>query len=538
MDLLNLISQNDINYNQYQSNLTKLIEQLSKNKQCSSIAKLLSSQNLKNIYLMLIIFQNYKKWVSIRLDDNNTDNNNIEIFLFNIEQLISENDKKTRNIFAILIQWIYYLYLKLVNILYSNSGQNLSEINIIKYLIKETNYIIVKSYKSKIITTADIFDILYFILFLLETNHEIATYSDNLYKFKNFILLKGIFFILQETAVNIFNRVKINVMDSNYEKNKNDIDEIFSYLEEIQNSEEVNKRNNIIMIINQNIITSFMLVIIKNIDFNAINIYEQNKSGKELSYKNKLINFYAHFLKFNYRKSKLLNQIMDTLKLSFINLYDFANNKNKILQDLFIQGFYIKLLKIIFFFEENSSTKNSSTPFLNSFFFNGFDSEISINFQNNKLLEKSSLFFSFNILPTINANEYPLFSMEKDFDKKDKKELLFNIYLKKVNKTNNIEEYDLYMNKDDSEIKITDSKKIISNITYYLNITFNGNKILISFYNGKNDVPQFELDRPKKLFDSNDINLIFGYNKKDMKSFSGHIGPIIIIKNPLQLQKN
>ena len=347
MDFLNIALPNDINYIQFQTNLTKLIENLSKNKNCLNISKLLSSQKQKDIYLMLIIFQNYKKWIYIHLDsDNNSENNNIIAFLFKIEQLIPENDKKTKKIYIVLVQWIYYLYLKLIKNLYSSSEQNLRDVNIIRYLIKETNNMIVKLYKSEIINSEGVFDILYFILFLLETNHEINIHSDKFYKCKNSILLKGIFFILQETAVIIFTKATIYDMNAylNDAEKKSDIDKIFSYMEELQNSNELNKKNNIIMIINQNLVTNFMFTIIKKIDFKEMRKYEQSKSEKEISYKNKLINFYSHFIKFNYRKSKIFNQIMKTLKLSFINLYDFENNKNKILRDLFVQGFYIKLL--------------------------------------------------------------------------------------------------------------------------------------------------------------------------------------------------
>ena len=154
--------------------------------------------------------------------------------------------------------------------------------------------------------------------------------------------------------------------------------------------------------------------------------------------------------------------------------------------------------------------------------------------QNNKFLEKSSLFLSFNILPKNKLEIYPLFMIEKVFDKKNKKELLFNIYFKKDTSSskNDIEEYDLYIFKDDIEKKIENLPKIISNTTYYFNITFNINNFYVSFYNGKGDIIQFEQEKNKKLFDSGDFNLIFGYNKKENKSFSGYIGPIIIIKNP------
>ena len=98
--------------------------------------------------------------------------------------------------------------------------------------------------------------------------------------------------------------------------------------------------------------------------------------------------------------------------------------------------------------------------------------------------------------------------IEKDFDKKNKKEILFNIYLKSDKSSNkkDIEEYDLYIFKDDTENKIENLPKIISNTTYYFNLTFNGNKLYVSFYNGKRDITQFEQDKNKKFFDSGDFN--------------------------------
>jgi len=531
---------NNIEFNQiekyiiYKSKLNELIEKLKQNKKYESITESLDSTDImKNKYLMFFLFQNYRNWININFDNiynynNETTNNIIMAKFFAIEKLINEGDKGIKNLFCLIIQWYYFLYKELVTNIYSNSYDNFGEINKIRYLINETNYILIKLYKSKILNTSQIFEVLYFFLFLVENNYEIPTHSDKLYKIKNYLLIKGIFFILQEVSIITFEKINLNSLDDEKD-NKSDIEKIVKFLEEFQNNKEINYQLNIIIILNQNILTDFIKSIIKKINIKLINKYDE-------TFKNKLINFYFHFIKGNYKKSKIFNIFMDYLKFSFIDLYDFDNNKEKIAHDLFIQGFYLKLIKKFFFFKENSSLNNLSTPSFNSFLFNSYDSEISLNFQSDKLLEKSYLFFSFNILAKKDREIYPLFMIEKISDKKNNKDFVFSIYLKKhiSNETetkNNIEEYDLYIYKDDNEIKIDKITKILTNTTYYLNITFNSNKIYINFYNGKTEVIQFEIDKNKKFFDSN-FNLHFGFNKKEQISFSGYIGPIIIIKIP------
>ena len=533
MDYLKINQQNIINYNDFKNKMNKLLDKLKQKEKYIYIIKSFNYIENKNIYLILLLFQNYEQWINIHLENNNIDTNNIMYNFVKKEEKIDKDDNKINNIFCLLIEWTYFLYIQLIKNLYSNEFPNYSEVNKIKYLLKETNYIIIKLYKSNIINSTHIFEILNFYLFLIESNYDITTHTDILYKYKNYLLFKGIFFILQEASNIIIKKVNLNSLDDE-ETTKTDIDKIFKFLEEFQNNKEVNYRLNIIILINQNLITNFISNFLKKINFTILNKYEEKKSEKELSYKNKLINFYSHFIKFNYKKSKIFNQFIGTLKDSFIDLYDFDNNKEKIINDLYVQGFYTKLIKFIFFFDESAVLKKNIIPNFNSFFFNGFNSEISLNLQNNKFLEKSSLFFSFNISPKDKFEIYPLFIIEKDFDKKNKKELLFNIYLKKDKSSNknDIEEFDLYIFKDDNEKKIENLPKIISNTTYYFNITFIVNKFYISFYNGKGEIIQFEQDKNKKLFDSGDYNLIFGYNKKENKSFSGYIGPIIIIKNP------
>ena len=511
-------------YIEYKSKLIKFKEKISQTKQYEDILKSFDSINNINIYIMIELFQNYDKWININIDiiNNNEELNqdSAQKYFFNI---INKDDIQIKKLFYLIIQWIYYLYNELINNLYIQSIPNLCQINNIRYLLNETNLIIIKLLKSDIFNLEYTFTILNLFLFLIDTNYDASINSDKLYKIKNYLLLKSIFFIFQEVFIILFKTN--NLYDIDKEKNNlNNFQKLFSFLDKLQNSKEMNYHHNIEILINQNILVNTLDYIMKKIDFKLV-----SKNGME--FKNKLINFYSHFLKYNYKKSKIYNKILESLRNAFINLYDFDNNKEKITNDLFIQNFYMKLIKKIFFFEENSSIKVASIPQFNSFLFNGFDSEISINIQNNKFLEKSSFFFSFNLVPINKQEIYPLFKVEKNNSKKNCFDLAFNIFLKKVEDSEK-EQYDLIIFKDGIEIKIENKAKILSNITYYFNITFNVDKVCINFYNGKGDIMQFELDKNKKIFDSNSFNLIFGFNKKETGVFSGYIGPIIIIKNP------
>ena len=521
----------------FKSKINNLLAILKQNKKYENINTLLDSIANKNTFITIFLFQNYDKWINIDFDNinnsnNNKNNKNNNCFqnLFNIKTII--NETKKQNMFCIIIQWFYFIYLKLIENFYSESSSILNEINKIQYLLKETNLILIQLYKSKILNTSDMFNLLYFLLFLIENNNEIITHSDKAYKIKNYILLKTIFFIFGEISNIILEKVSLNLLDDEKD-NKNDIEKIFKYLEDFQSNKEISSQLNNIILINQNILVDFIKSILHKINFKIMNKYDAN-------FKNKIINFYSHFINKNYKKSNIFCIFIDYLKNAFINLYDFKNNKDAILLDLFIQGLYIKLIKKLFFFEENSYLNKLSTPSFNSFYFNGYDSEISLKYLTNKNLEKTSIFFSFNFVPINNKENIPLFIIEKDPDKKNSKEVLLSIYLQKKlsNETQkSVEEYELYIYKDknNNENKIDN---IISNTNYYFNITFS-NKICISLYNEENNIRQkeIEIERGKKIFDTN-INLTFGSNKKYKDTFSGYIGPIIIIKNPSLSKEN
>ena len=521
--------QHERNYINYKLDLEKFKEALKQNTKYEDLYKILDSTEKRDIYLIIYLFKNYYKCSNINYENINNEtesiSNNFLLYFNQVTKIFRQNDTTIKSLFYFIIHGIYFLYSDLISHLYSESPNSI-EINKIRYLLKEIIFIIRNLFKTNILNSAHIIIILHLFMFLLDTNYNILMHSDKLYKLKNYILLEAMFSIFQEIFIIMLTKVSLDPIDD--DKYINEIERLLNFLEEIKNNKEINYRHNIAIIINHNILGNLMNSIMKKITAKFIIKYEDK-------FKNKLVHFFSYFFKFNYSKSKIYNIFLESLKNSFINLYNFDSNKEKIIHDLFIQAFYMKLAKIIFVSEENSPNCNNSIPQFNSFFFNGYDSQISLKLQNNKLLEKSSLFFAFSIFPLDNKEVYPLFIIEKDFDKKNNKEIAFNIYLKKSeskDSKNNLQQYDLYIFKGDKEIKIDNIAKINSNTVYYCNITFFTNKVLINLYNGKGDINQVKIDKSNKFFDSNSFNLIFGFNKTEKSSFSGYIGPVIIIKNP------
>ena len=414
---------NENYYTEYKSKLIKFKETINQSKQYEDIFQSFESINNTNLYIMIELFKNNDKWTNINLDRiYNDEELNREYTKTNLPKIVNKDDNEIKNIYNLIIQWIYFLYNELIKNLYEESGPNFCNINKIRYLLNETSVIVIQLFKSNAFNSEYIFTILNLFLFLIDTNYDFSIYSDKLYKLKNYLLLKEILFIFQEAFIIIFNNVENNNED--IEKNNlNTFQKLFYFLEKFQNSKEINYHHNIEILIK--LLVNSIHYMLKKINIKLLLKYDTQ-------FKNKLINFYSHFLKFNYKKSKIYNKFLDSLKNAFINLYDFDNNKEKITNDLFIQSFYMKLIKKIFFFEENTTIKSASIPQFNSFFFNGFDSQISLNLQNIKFLDKSSLFFSFNLNPINNREIYPLFQIEKFYDKKNSYDLEFYVYLKQT----------------------------------------------------------------------------------------------------------
>jgi len=138
--------------------------------------------------------------------------------------------------------------------------------------------------------------------------------SDILYKAKNYFLLQVIFFILGKSIIIIFNNIKNKIFNVN--ENKYYIQKIFEFFDEFQKNSEINSQLNFIILVNYNFIPTFLNKILEKIDIKIIEKYETK-------FKSKLINLFSHFLKYSYKKPKIYNLFLNSLKQSFINLYDF-----------------------------------------------------------------------------------------------------------------------------------------------------------------------------------------------------------------------
>ena len=407
--------------------------------------------------------------------------------------------------------WIFYLYVELIKSFNSSLNPKYRMINKIHYSLKQTIKIIVYLYKSEIISTIEIYYFLDLIFFCLETNFLNKSFSDKIQKGKNYILFSQLFLLLQEIFMQLNNKI--------FDKNKNDLSKFYDFLKEFKENDEINSTMNKSVLINNNIIINFMNHIFLNINPDNIEKHESN-------FTNILLNFFSKFIENNYKKSKIYDSIFYFLRKSFINLYNFSQNKNKIIKDLYINNFFSTLLKNIFFQNSNKNNFNK-IPSFDFFHFNGYDSQISLIIRNNNF-EKSSLFFSFNLSQIKEKNTYPLLLIQKNFD--EKKEDILKLYLKRVEKGNFFHLYELHQNKE-NEIKF----QIKSNRTYYLCLCFNNDQLLIKIKEESGDIFSSQIiEKSKKLLSPKLISLSFGIFNKKTEVFSGFIGPIMILTNPKQ----
>jgi len=530
-------NQNENDFNEYKSKLESIKKLLKNNNVYEKVYETFDSLDNKTMYLYFVFFQNFEKFITIHLDNslNQNDTNKINLILKYLQKnnFIKEDNKKMC-IYNLFIHSLFYLYLQFTQYFYQGANPNYPKINKIRYIHRETINIIVKLYKKGIFTSSQMFNLLKFTFFFIDSNFDVKSYSDSLYQSKNYLLLQGLFSILTETTIFIIN--KTNLDNKINENIKTEIQELLAFFEFFQNNKEINSKLIKMVIVNHNLMQMFMNKILNIINIKIISKYEPK-------FAKKLLCFFSHFFKFNYSKSKIYNLILSSLKQSFINLYNFDKNKDKIIHDLFVNSFYIKLLKKIICFDEKENIYHKiSHPIFNSFYFNGFDSRLTINAQNinnqksknnqNKLFDKFTLFFSFYITPIKEKNKYPLVLIQKDLD--GRVDNLFYLFLKKCeeNKQNSEEEYNLCLSYNDKEKKIDNTQKIKSNTIYYFSICFNDAKLLINFCNKKEQIISYSLDKNKKLLDTVSLSFSFGFLSKRKEVFSGYFGPIIIVKNP------
>ena len=503
--------QNSLSLTDYRIPISKLLSILKLNKNYEKYQKIFDSKN--NLLIDFNFFRSSDNWI-------------VEYLIGEKKNIVIKTlfeKKLNENIYNLFVKWLYFLYCSLCENL--DTTIKMKKINKMRYLFFETNDIIIKLYSEDFFDLEKVISFLTFYTLLFEINIEIQNSSDIIIKVKNYVLLSSLFYLLKQISIEVIKKINTVKDDELDEKSKNELQVYFDFLEYFKKNEEINSSYNKIIIIKHNMIQSFLITILDNLP--NINIIKNYNIGL----KNKLINFFSNFFEYNYKKSKILSVFLDYLKKAFVNLYNFENNKIKIEQNLFIQALYLKLMKqIIFSNEEISNRKKKHHPIFNSFLFNGLDSEISFEVKK-KDFEKTTLFFSFYILPLKNRQKYELFLIEKNHN--NKKTPILELYLKQTDHENCL----LCVKNENGDENILQGIKIIKNYkTIYIALTFNSDKLVIQCYD-ECSFKSEETNKDKKLFDSGEISFKFGaFKKKSDSIFHGYIGPIIVIKNPKPLK--
>ena len=526
------------NYPLYKKELINIYLLLKKDiKYEKNILKYFNPEKEENFFkLLFLFFFHHHKWINPY---------NINIFYFedffkiiekekynNLEKLtIKEID--SQKIAKIFIYWFFYVLIFLSknfkeNIINNKFNNDTILINEIKNILFQTNNKIINSYKIKKLNIEQVFVFLYIYLFWIEYHTKINTHEKDL-KIINNLLFTLLFDLFQKISIIILSDNKNN------DQSKYNITIFYEYLCELKNNTFVHNDYNIIILLNNNIIQSFIENIIININPKIMEkIYPE--------YSDKLADFYSVFLKFRFNKSKLMDFLINNTKNSFINLNYFESEKEKILNDVFIQNFQTDLIRKLFKYESNN---NLGHPKFDSFLFNGYNSKIILKL-NELNLNDNLIFFSFHIKPNLGDNNLfnkrqPLISLYNNNN-----ELKFKLYLKKVdsnikndinnksNNKNNQFELNIYYNNKEKEMVLNEFGAIESNITYYIYIHLNISFIQIYLCSSSYSKSFYikTVGKNKMNFKNEEIILNIGYDnfKKQIDFFSGYIGNLYIIK--------
>ena len=533
------------NYSNYKANSQKIYLLLKDNKIYEkNILKYFEPEKDEKFFkFSFLLFFQHNKWINpynliifpfedhFKLIKNEFDER-IEYLIINMI-----NSQKIEKLF---IYWHFYLLSKFeeklelnVDDSTSNIQKNLYYINDNKNILFQTHNKIINIFIKKKINTEEVFIFLYIYLFYIEYYTKIIKHEKQL-KIINSILFKLLFDLLEKISIKI-------ISDNNsIEEDKNNMKLLFIFLDELKKNSFILNDYNIITILDNNIIQNFIKNILLHINPKKMeNIYPY--------FSGKLADFYASFVKFRFNKGKIFDFLINNTKNSLVNLKYFIEEKEKIVNDVFVQNFQCDLIQKIF----NEENKNLEHPNFNSFLFNGNNSKMS--FKLKKLsLNDNMIIFSFQIKSNINDNNLfnerqPLFCFYNY-----KNELKFKLFLKKIDsdkdsQINNINfknkknlfSLNIIINKNQNEEKILQELDIIDcNITYYMCIHLNHLFIKSYLYSSSINSKLLKSSREIMIdFAEEETLLNIGYddynNKKEY--FSGYIGDFFIIKS---LNKN
>jgi hypothetical protein len=239
----------------------------------------------RKIKIAFLLFSHYKNWIfpSISykniINCNNSSSENKYMNIYNqLNQDLLLDDK-------LFILWYFYLFFILFYKIVKNN-ENIT--NEIRYLLLETNEVISILYEKKNISINNIFYILDFCLLSFDHFMNCSSFfnlQENFQKTIKILFFKYYFDLLKNISL-------VSIRSNFYENFKL----ILKYFKNIKNNYELNDEMNKRIITNNNIIQDFINNLLENIN----NIEYEKEIPK---YKEDLIDFYKHFLKYNYKIS-------------------------------------------------------------------------------------------------------------------------------------------------------------------------------------------------------------------------------------------
>ena len=509
------------NYTKYQNEFEAMLKE--RKDEYLELYNKLELINKKKVKLAFLLFSHYRNWIFPSISNNNiisfnnysSENKYMNVFK-KLNQDLSLDDK-------LFFLWYFYLFFELFHKIIK-VNQNLT--NKIRYLLLETNKVISILYEKKNMSINTVFHIIDFGLLSFVYFVYSLSFINSPENFQ--ITIKILFF--KNYFFDLIKNISIVAIRSNY---YNDFKLILNYFKKIKNNYELNDEINKRIIINNNIIQDLINNLLENIN----NLQFKKEIPK---YKEDLIDFYTHFLKYNYKISNLFPNFVETTRHSFTHLYNFRHNKNKIIKDISNNSFNSCLLDELYAIETNKSRELK--PFSSSFYFSNKKSIIS--FKTEKIeLYKGILFFSFRIGKDEKNNKdiqyFPLMLIKKKIKNKIDFQIFFNIFLKKIVTNENKDDKYYFcisdqINSDKFDIinKEADKFEVNSNNTYYCSILFKDNKVLIYLYYETYKTNSLQIEKNIESIKKDDT-FIFTIGNDDINSFyKGKIGPIIMIENP------
>ena len=359
------------NYPSYRKNFQSIFSLLKENIKYEKILKYYNPEKDEKYFKLFYLFLlQHRKWINPH---------NINIYCFqehfkikksvyndNLEQQVF-NDVDKQKMIKIFIYWYFYLLMNFENNLNENdnviNNDELKKIlvfNEIKNILLQTNNKIINFYKIKKINIEEVFIFLYTYIFWIEYYTKITLHEKDL-KPINTKLFELLYDLIQKISLKILTEIE------SIDQFKDNIKIFYSFLDELKSNELIHNDYNIIILLDNNIIQTF----VENI---LISIRPKLLEGVFPNYSDNLADFYSSFVKFRFNKSKLMDFLINSVKNSFVNLRYFCEEKEKIVNDIFIQKFQSDLLQKIF---NQESFKSSEHPNFHSFLFNGNDSKMS-----------------------------------------------------------------------------------------------------------------------------------------------------------------